>query len=416
VFIEMWVRFVSGRAGRAPRFALALVLLGALFLAGCGASSYQPTTTTQTRTVTASQTTSQTSAAASDPLASLVAKVKGSVIRIETNACGLQEVGTGFLIGPRLIATVEHVVDGASSITLKQGEKVVGTGTVVGSDQARDVALVQSSAPISAKQLQLASRAPALGESVVALGFPLGLPLTVTQGLVSGLGRTVPINGINRNQMVQTDAAVNPGNSGGPLLALDTGEVVGLVDLGTNMANGIGFAVSAQVAQPLIQAWTAAPQPIPVSTCPSNQPSDVAANTGTGNSGNTGTTAAAPQDPASTLQSHLEDLGSGQYQAAFALMTSSYQARNPNWVSARAAADPQINIISVGTPQYGSGTAQVPVDFYARDTNPTSGSDTKCREFQGTAELVQQNGAWFYNPDGDQLTATVDPDSNPNCP
>lgn len=245
----MWVRFVTGRA---PRFALVLVLPGALALPGCGGSSQRPTTT-QTRTVTASQTTSQSAAAASDPLASLVAKVKSSVIRIETNACGLQEIGTGFLIGPRLIATVEHVVDGASSITLQQGNKTVGTGTVIGEDQTRDVALVQASAPISGTQLQLASRAPALGESVAALGFPLGLPLTVTQGLVSGLGRTVPINGINRAEMVQTDAAVNPGNSGGPLLALDSGQVVGLVDLGTNLANGIGFAVSAQVAQPLLE-------------------------------------------------------------------------------------------------------------------------------------------------------------------
>ena len=140
-------------------------------------------------------------------------------------------------------------------------------------------------------------------------------------------------------------------------------------------------------------------------------------NTGSGNTGNTGGgTTVAAAGPAGTLQSHLEDLGSGHYAAAFGLMTSSYQAENRDWVSARTAADPQINIISVGTPQYGDGLARVHVVFYARDSNPTPGSDTKCREFQGTAELVQQDGAWRYNPSGDVLSATVEPDSNHNCP
>ena len=97
-------------------------------------------------------------------------------------------------------------------------------------------------------------------------------------------------------------------------------------------------------------------------------------------------------------------------------MAASYQAQNPGWVQERTAADPGIVVISVGTPQPGSGTAQVPVDFFARDTNPTSGSDTKCREFQGTAELVEQNGAWRYDPSGNQLNATVVSASNPNCP
>jgi S1-C subfamily serine protease len=114
--------------------------------------------------------------------------------------------------------------------------------------------------------------------------------------------------------MVQTDAAVNPGNSGGPLLSLDDGQVLGLVDLGTNMANGIGFAVSAQVAAPLLQAWNAAPEPIPTATCPSSQAAPVA-DSGTpdaGDSGNssTGTTVAAT-GPADMRQEHLADRDPG---------------------------------------------------------------------------------------------------------
>ena len=102
---------------------------------------------------------------------------------------------------------------------------------------------------------------------MAALGFPFGLPLTVTQGSVSGLDRTIPIDGIERQDLVQTDAPINPGNSGGPLVSVDTGEVIGLVDLGTTQANGIGFAVSALVASPLIAAWQAAPQVVAPANC-----------------------------------------------------------------------------------------------------------------------------------------------------
>jgi hypothetical protein len=108
---------------------------------------------------------------------------------------------------------------------------------------------------------KFAKRSPRLGERVIALGFPLNLPLTVTQGSVSGLGRTIPIDGVQRRQLVQTDAAVNHGNSGGPLISTDTGEVVGLVDLGSTDLNGTAFAGSSRVADGLEQAWKAAPQP-----------------------------------------------------------------------------------------------------------------------------------------------------------
>jgi hypothetical protein len=153
------------------------------------------------------------------------------------------------------------------SIKLVRDGQTLGYGTVIGEDTARDVALVRSSAPIDGPILRVGTRSPQLGESVAALGYPLGLPLTVTQGAVSGLDRTIPIDGIERSHLVQTDAAINPGNSGGPLLSLSDDEVVGLMDLGTNTANGIGFAVSATVVQPLFQAWADAPQAVPAAAC-----------------------------------------------------------------------------------------------------------------------------------------------------
>jgi hypothetical protein len=214
--------------------------------------------------------------------------VQRAVIRIQTTTCDGGEIGTGFLVGRRLVATVEHVVDGATSIELKRDGHVLGMGVVIGEDAARDVALVRSSARITGPLLRLATRSPRLGESVAALGFPFGLPLTVTQGAVSGLDRTIPINGVERSNLVQTDAAVNPGNSGGPLISLDTDEVVGLVDLGTAGTNGISFAVSARVAQPLLQVWHDSPQVAPLARC---TPTNTAPATTTTATSTTATTA-----------------------------------------------------------------------------------------------------------------------------
>jgi hypothetical protein len=122
------------------------------------------------------------------------------------------------------------------------------------------------------------------------------------------------------------------------------------------------------------------------------------------------------QGPASVIENHLQDLNSGDYHAAYRLMSSRYRAKNPSWPSDRSAAHPGVEIVSVGAPRYGAGGAEVPVDFYARDRNPTQGSDTQCREFQGTLSLVKEAGDWRYDPAGGSVTATVVSPTNPRCP
>jgi trypsin-like peptidase len=199
--------------------------------------------------------------------ADLVAKVRSGVMRVEVETCAGTQTGTGFLLRPRLIATVEHVVEGATAIELKRNGRSLGTAEVIGSDPTRDLALLRSNLPIPGHRFTLAQRRPRLGEGVAALGFPLGLPLTLTRGSVSGSDRTVWIAGVKRRKLIQTDAALNPGNSGGPLLSAQTGDVIGLVDLKETDASGIGFAVSAEVAEPFFDAWRLAPQPISGDGC-----------------------------------------------------------------------------------------------------------------------------------------------------
>jgi S1-C subfamily serine protease len=145
--------------------------------------------------------------------------------------------------------------------------KVVATSTVIGADKVRDLALVRASTPIAGYRFRIGERGSAAREEVGALGFPLGLPLTVTKGSVSGLDRTIAIEGVKRRGLVQTDAALNPGNSGGPLISLATGKVVGLVDAGSQQAHGIAFAVDSRTAAALVDAWKTAPQPVAARSC-----------------------------------------------------------------------------------------------------------------------------------------------------
>jgi S1-C subfamily serine protease len=113
-------------------------------------------TTTPTRVIKARATSTPEGA---PPVTTLVAEDQTGVIRVNVQTCSESVVGTGFLVGRRMVATVEHVVDSAAQITLKHNGKIVGTGKVVGEDSARDVALIQTSRPIAGHIFRLADRA-----------------------------------------------------------------------------------------------------------------------------------------------------------------------------------------------------------------------------------------------------------------
>jgi S1-C subfamily serine protease len=159
--------------------------------------------------------------------------------------------GSGFVIdGEGHIVTNNHVIEGASKVTVKLGasEKTYDA-EVVGADPGMDVALLKVEAP--AKELhplQLGrSSELEVGDPVVAIGNPFGLDRTVTSGIVSALQRQIQApNGFSISHVIQTDAAINPGNSGGPLINA-SGEVVGInsqIQTGGGNGNvGIGFAI-----------------------------------------------------------------------------------------------------------------------------------------------------------------------------
>ena len=164
---------------------------------------------------------------------------------------GTTATGTGFVIDSNgNIVTAAHVVDGASSITVTFEDGTTHPATLVNKDDATDVALLKIDASgMTLHPLKLGSSGSlGVGDQVAAIGDPFGYQRSISTGIVSGVDRTVDApNGFTVAHAIQTDAALNPGNSGGPLLDA-SGEVVGIVDQiatngGADQSAGVGFAV-----------------------------------------------------------------------------------------------------------------------------------------------------------------------------
>jgi len=176
--------------------------------------------------------------------------VESGVLRILATTCEGDGIGTGFLLGPRTVATAAHVVDGADAVAV-DAPTGPEPARVVGIDPVTDLALLRLSTTVPGHVFSFAEDNPSPGTTVAAIGFPLDQPKTLTIGAVSGLDRTIKIEGQSRSGLLQTDTAINPGNSGGPLVTA-AGEVVGVVDAGRVDSQGIGYAIQASVAEPVL--------------------------------------------------------------------------------------------------------------------------------------------------------------------
>jgi S1-C subfamily serine protease len=165
--------------------------------------------------------------------------------------------GTGFVVdGSGHIVTAAHVVNGASSVTVRFQDGTTRPATLLGQDDATDVAVLKVDASgLTLHPLALGSSSSVgVGGAVAAVGDPFGYQRSLSTGIVSGVDRTVQSpNGFTVAHAIQTDAALNPGNSGGPLLNA-SGQVVGIVDqIATNgsadQSSGVGFAVPIDVVK-----------------------------------------------------------------------------------------------------------------------------------------------------------------------
>jgi hypothetical protein len=177
--------------------------------------------------------------------AGLYENVSSGVVMVHATTCDGTGIGTAFLVSENQVITAAHVVDGAASVAILKDAQT-HQASVVGIDEAADIAVLQPLNDVSGHQFGLAERAVVAGEPLAVIGHPLGDPLTMTTGTVSRADEALWPN-------VQLNVNVSPGNSGGPVLR-DDGDVVGMLIAKDIEAEGLSYAVHAHlIAERLAQ-------------------------------------------------------------------------------------------------------------------------------------------------------------------
>ncbi|MDK4742233.1 trypsin-like peptidase domain-containing protein (plasmid) [Rhizobium sp. CB3171] len=184
----------------------------------------------------------------SQSIAGAVDTVGPAVSRIE-RVGGRGGHGSGFAVSPDgLIVTNNHVVDDAKIVRITTPDGSITEGRVLGRDVDTDIALIRANSGVGAWARLGDSKRLRRGHIAIAIGNPLGFEWTVTAGIVSALGRSMrSASGRLMDDVIQTDAALNPGNSGGPLVS-SSGEVIGVNTAVIQGAQSIAFAVASNTA------------------------------------------------------------------------------------------------------------------------------------------------------------------------
>jgi len=248
-----WPRRIAGGAT-----VLALVAGGGT-AGGVLAERYLADHQTATTTSSTVATNANATVTDGDSLASVVTAVQPSVVTVMVDGARSESLGSGVVISSDgLILTNNHVIDsdGTVSVRLSSGKTV--PAKVVATDTTNDLALVQATGLSGLTPVTFGTNAGvAIGDTVLAFGAPLGLENTVTSGIVSALGRSVDTGTEKLTGLIQTDAAINEGNSGGALV--DTsGHVIGInVAIATASQSdsgsiGVGFAIPADTVVKVI--------------------------------------------------------------------------------------------------------------------------------------------------------------------
>jgi putative serine protease PepD len=235
----------------------AVASVAAILVANGGSSTAKPAAAV----IAGSSSTGARRDAASTTLTAtqIYKQASAGVVAIKAQTAQGSDSGTGIVLNDKgLILTNDHVISGAGSLTVaaKGSSSETRTATLVGEEANDDLALIKvDPTGLGLEPLTLASsKSVQVGDAVYAIGNPYGLDETLTRGIVSALGRSISApNGTQITGAIQTDAALNPGNSGGPLLD-DEGQVIGVnsqiaseaasIDGSQAGSTGVGFAVS----------------------------------------------------------------------------------------------------------------------------------------------------------------------------
>jgi putative serine protease PepD len=247
--------------------AVAIVAMTTLSGSGERSVSAAHATSAAAQPVSAAATRRDASTTTLTPM-QIYQRDSSGVVAIKAVTAEGEDTGTGIVLNNKgLILTNDHVVEGASSIVAGPGKSsgVTRTATLVGEEANQDLALIQiNPSGLGLKPLNLVSSSSVqVGDSVYAIGNPYGLDETLTRGIVSALGREISApDGSKITGAIQTDAALNPGNSGGPLLD-EQGEVIGVnsqiasdaarAESSQPGSTGVGFAISSNTVSAAIK-------------------------------------------------------------------------------------------------------------------------------------------------------------------
>ena len=226
--------------------------------------------------------------------------------------------GSGFLYNDKGdVITNAHVVDGASTVTVKTADSASMKGTVIGISTHTDVALIR--VPELAGKTPVAilkGKQVAIGDGVIALGSPLGLQNSATTGIISGLNRNFKIEKYTYDNVYQISAPISPGNSGGPLLDDKTGQVIGINSAKVG-EEAIGFSIAIDQVIALVEGWVNNPSVPAVNNSMSSEESKVAPST-----------PILTVNMAETLvRSFYDSIDSRDYVAAYSLVGSDWQSK-----------------------------------------------------------------------------------------
>ena len=252
----------QGRGGAILLFTLVLaIIFGVGLFAGLEYAGSSTGSTTTTKSVATTTTTSSSGSTIETLQETAIAKIEPAVVELDVTTTQGEQIGSGVIIDTKGdIVTNYHIVNGEESITavLYNGSKV--QAQLVGTNTADDLAVVriQPFANMTVAQIGDSSRL-VVGQEVLAIGNPLGITETATKGIVSAVNRSVTEStGTTISNAIQTDAAVNPGNSGGALINLQ-GQLIGIPTLtavnteSNTAANGVSFAIPSNLVQTVVQ-------------------------------------------------------------------------------------------------------------------------------------------------------------------
>jgi S1-C subfamily serine protease len=241
---------------RSRREILALAAGAAAGLAGCSSQSTDDPTSdgADTATPATEEPNVQSTVTEETPYETVYRETIPSVVLVRVYGDdGPVGQGSGFVHpdGSHVV-TNQHVVEGGSTVRVRFHDGTWAEGEIEGTDVYSDLAVLSTETPSTATPLELVDEPAPIGTQVVALGAPFSLGGSVSAGIISGVDRSLPSQtGFSISDAVQTDAAVNPGNSGGPLVTLD-GRVAAVINSG--QGENVNFGISAALTRRVVPA------------------------------------------------------------------------------------------------------------------------------------------------------------------